>query len=101
MNSLKNETLSLVELSPKTGRTHQLRIHCKYIGHPIVGDKIYGEEGNVMNHKGLFLAAKSIAFEHPITKEAMMIEINQPDKFDALLKREEAWWMRIDDSRVR
>lgn len=103
VNSVKNEKISLVELSPQTGRTHQLRIHCKNLGHPIVGDKLYGEEGNIMNHKGLFLAAVSLSFQHPITNEVMLIEINQPDKFDALLKREEAWFERIkgDNSKVR
>ena len=86
--SLRNEYLSLVRLEPKTGRTHQLRIHCKEITHPIVGDKLYGEEGNVMKHKGLFLAATSLQFEHPMSSEIMTISIPVPPKFEALLKRE-------------
>ncbi|NRA11183.1 MAG: RluA family pseudouridine synthase, partial [Crocinitomicaceae bacterium] len=95
VNSLKNDFLSLVELSPKTGRTHQLRIHCANIGHSIVGDKQHGEEGNVMNHKGLFLAAVSLKFIHPILNEELLVELDQPKKFDALLRREEEWWKRI------
>ncbi len=95
VNSVKSDFLSLIELSPKTGRTHQLRIHCKNIGHPIVGDKLYGEEGNIMNHKGLFLTAVSLKFMHPILNEAMFIELEQPKKFDALLKRESEWFNRI------
>jgi len=87
--SLRNEYLSLVQLEPATGRTHQLRIHCASIGHPIVGDQLYGEDGNVMKHKGLFLAATSLKFEHPNSKVPISVSIPVPHKFEALLKREE------------
>lgn len=90
--SLRNEELSLVYLRPKTGRTHQLRIHCSSIGHPIVGDQLYGEAGEVMKHKGLFLFAKSLKFIHPFTLKKMNISIEIPHKFEALLKREERRW---------
>ncbi len=86
--SLQNGHLSLVKLEPKTGRTHQLRIHCAEIGHPIVGDQLYGEQGNIMKHKGLFLAATSLDFEHPITREKVTISASIPTKFTALLERE-------------
>jgi RluA family pseudouridine synthase len=95
VHSVKSDFLSLIELAPKTGRTHQLRIHCKNIGHPIVGDKLYGEEGNIMNHKGLFLSAVSLKFMHPILNEEVFVELEQPKKFDALLKRESEWWDRV------
>ncbi|MFT6500031.1 MAG: RluA family pseudouridine synthase [Crocinitomicaceae bacterium] len=95
VHSVKSDFLSLIELAPKTGRTHQLRIHCKTIGHPIVGDKLYGEEGNIMNHKGLFLSAVSLKFMHPILNEEVVVELDQPKKFDALLKRESEWFNRI------
>lgn len=95
VHSVKSDFLSLIELAPKTGRTHQLRIHCKNIGHPIVGDKLYGEEGNIMNHKGLFLSAVSLRFMHPILNEEVFVELEQPKKFDALLKRESQWFNRI------
>jgi RluA family pseudouridine synthase len=95
VHSVKSDFLSLIELSPKTGRTHQLRIHCKNIGHPIVGDKLYGEEGNIMSHKGLFLSAVSLKFMHPILNEEVFVELEQPKKFDALLKRESEWWDRV------
>ena len=56
----RGENYTIVELSPKTGRTHQLRAHMKYIGHPIIGDKIYGDkEGD----EELQLHAKSLGFE--------------------------------------
>ncbi len=78
----------MVLLEPKTGRTHQLRKHCAEIGHPIVGDQLYGESGNVMKHKGLFLVATSLQFTHPISGEQMDISIPVPAKFEALMKRE-------------
>jgi len=80
-SSLKNKQLTLLELEPKTGRTHQLRIHCSSIGHPILGDNLYGEEGNTLKHKGLFLAAVSLSFKHPITNEQLDISIPTPSKF--------------------
>ena len=87
--SLRNGHVSLVQLEPKTGRTHQLRIHCAEIGHPIVGDQLYGEVGNVMKHKGLFLVATSLEFDHPITQLSVKISVPIPAKFEALVKREE------------
>lgn len=96
--SLQNEQLSLVKLEPKTGRTHQLRIHCAEIGHPIVGDQLYGEQGNIMKHKGLFLAATSLTFEHPVTSEMVTISAPIPAKFNALLDREARRYDRLKKS---
>lgn len=96
--SLQNEHISLVKLEPKTGRTHQLRIHCAEIGHPMVGDQLYGESGNVMKHKGLFLAATSLAFEHPETGDLVTISVPIPVKFQALLEREERRFKRFHDN---
>lgn len=90
--SLRNENLTLLKLKPKTGRTHQLRIHCASIGHAIVGDKLYGVEGEVLLHKGLFLAAKSLSFQHPITREGINVEIEIPNKFNLFLNREKKRW---------
>jgi tRNA pseudouridine65 synthase/23S rRNA pseudouridine1911/1915/1917 synthase len=56
--SLRNQYLSMLALQPITGRTHQLRIHLSSIGHPIVGDTLYGQKGNILLHKGLFLLAQ-------------------------------------------
>ncbi|BDD05875.1 RluA family pseudouridine synthase [Aureibacter tunicatorum] len=90
--SLKNNWLTLVKLSPHTGRTHQLRIHMASIGHPIFGDKLYGNEGEIYEGKGLFLTAVKLSFEHPVLKNNLNIEIPMPNKFDSLLKREERRW---------
>ncbi|PIY95979.1 hypothetical protein COY65_01860 [Candidatus Jorgensenbacteria bacterium CG_4_10_14_0_8_um_filter_39_13] len=60
-----NEFFSLVRLSPKTGRTHQLRVHLAASGHPIVGDQLYGRKNNPWNLKRQFLHAESIEFTLP------------------------------------
>lgn len=92
-NCLKTNYLSLVDLRPLSGRTHQLRIHMAGLGAPIVGDKLYGE-GPLLKGKGLFLAAVSLSFYHPHSREYVCIEIDQPAKFDALLERESRRWVK-------
>lgn len=82
----RNKALSLVSLSPVTGRKHQLRIHLSELGFPILGDKLYGEKGNTLLHKGLFLAATKLKFNHPITAEELVFEIEMPNKFLKFLK---------------
>ncbi|MEM6720116.1 MAG: RluA family pseudouridine synthase [Bacteroidota bacterium] len=94
--SLQNKFLSLVQLYPKTGRTHQLRIHLASIQHPIVGDPLYGKtEENYK--KGLFLCATSIEFTHPKTKETVSFTIHPPNKFKSLLAREEKRFLKFRD----
>lgn len=86
--SLKNRWLTLIELTPITGRTHQLRIHCAQKGYPILGDKLYGNEGMILRKKGLFLAATSLKFNHPISNEPLTFEIPLPHKFIKRLENE-------------
>lgn len=86
--SLKNEFLSLVELIPKTGRTHQLRIHCAHMGHPILGDKLYGKTDLILKHKGLFLCATTLKFDHPISQEKLNFSIPAPKKFETRMNNE-------------
>jgi 23S rRNA pseudouridine1911/1915/1917 synthase len=74
---------TLIEAYPKTGRTHQIRVHFSYIGHPIIGDKDYGnkESEKIANETGLlrqFLHAKRIVFNHPITNEKIDLNDNLP-----------------------
>lgn len=95
IDSLRSTYLSLVELSPKTGRTHQLRIHLSSIGFPILGDKIYGDQGKVLEGKGLFLCAKSLSFKHPITEVILDLEVEIPNKFNSLLDREAKRWQKF------
>lgn len=75
------ETLNLVNLSPKTGRRHQLRKHLSEIGNPILGDKEYGIENLVLKGKGLYLHAATLEFIHPFTEEVMKISSELPKKF--------------------
>lgn len=93
--SLRNEFVTLIELSPKTGRTHQLRIHCALAGHSIVGDNLYGIEGRTLLHKGLFLVAIGLKFNHPITNEEIDIQTDLPYKFTSFLAREEKRWQKF------
>lgn len=86
--SKKYGHLTLVNLYPITGRTHQLRIHMSSIGHPIVGDKFYSEGVDILNGKGLFLCSDKVWFKHPITNKAIEVEIDIPNKFAAYSKRE-------------
>ena len=87
--------LCLIRLSPKTGRTHQLRIHTSSLGHPILGDKMYGQEGKILHAKGLFLCATRLCFEHPLSKETMEFSIDTPPKFSYYLEREQMRFQRM------
>ena len=80
--------LSLIELQPVTGRTHQLRIHLNNLGHLIMGDKEYARHKRTILGKGLFLCACQLEFTHPITKESMHIQIDPPKRFLKTLDRE-------------
>ena len=101
VRSLRNEHLSLLNLYPETGRTHQLRIHLSGIGYPIMGDKLYGKKGEMMKHKGLFLAAVALGFQHPKNDKKMCLEIDTPPKFESLLKREARRWETWHNSAIR
>lgn len=61
--SRRDQTYSVVNMYPITGRTHQLRIHFSMLGHPILGDKKYGNAGNILKHKGLFLCSTALDIE--------------------------------------
>lgn len=86
--SLKNTWLSLIDLWPHTGRTHQLRRHMAETGFPILGDKLYGPEGFILRSKGLFLCAVELSFHHPESGAPMTIAIDEPLKFKTFLDRE-------------
>lgn len=73
--------LSLLRLRLETGRTHQIRVHCKHVGHPIIGDFLYNPDYTYMNRQALHSAY--LAFTHPITKKRM--EFHAPLPTDMLL----------------
>lgn len=76
------EQYSLLELKPKTGRTHQIRIHLKHIGYPIVGDEFYAGRKTARNDRKwcprLFLHAGGITFTHPVSKKEISFTSNLP-----------------------
>jgi len=85
ISSVKFSSLSLVKLSPITGRTHQLRIHLAELGTPILGDKEYGSHTKNLWGKGLFLCATEIKFSHPVTHQEISIVIELPNKFNKII----------------
>jgi len=72
------EKYTLIALFPQTGRTHQLRVHMKYLGHPILGDDKYGKKSNFSR---LALHAKSVGFHHPQTKSWIEFTTQIPEEF--------------------
>ncbi len=83
----RNGKLCKLELRPITGRTHQLRLHCAYMGFPILGDPQYGSEksqafSGELGLKHQVLCAKQLEFAHPITGVQMVLESNMNAGFD-------------------
>lgn len=74
---------TLIECKLETGRTHQIRVHMKYINHPLYQDKIYGPD---KNGSGQYLHAKIIGFNHPITNKYLEFDSPLPDFFEEKLK---------------
>ncbi|OQA57697.1 MAG: Ribosomal large subunit pseudouridine synthase A [Candidatus Omnitrophica bacterium ADurb.Bin277] len=92
---------SLLRIIPRTGRTHQIRVHLAFLGHPVVGDKIYIDpsiferyihEGwredmrSVVKSERLLLHACRLEFRHPVTKKKMIFTSTLPSCFDPFLK---------------
>lgn len=77
---------TLIECQLETGRTHQIRVHLKYIGHPVAGDPLYGPR-KTLKGNGQFLHAKLLGFKHPRTGEEMVFEADPPAIFQTTLKK--------------
>lgn len=90
LETFAHNTLVKVEL--KTGRTHQIRVHLEFIGHPIVGDPLYRQGVGQMKGQlarlddGQFLHAQSLHFVHPTSGEAMNFETDLPERFEEVLR---------------
>lgn len=76
---------SLVKFCLETGRTHQIRVHSAYIGHPVLGDDVYGKKYKGID--GQCLHAKKIGFIHPVTNEYMEFDSELPDYFKVILEK--------------
>lgn len=80
------ENYTLLECDLETGRTHQIRVHTKFLGHPIVGDKTYGFIHQKFNLEGQLLHAYKLTFTHPTTRKKMQFEVPLPKHFEHILK---------------
>lgn len=78
------EDATLIQCRLETGRTHQIRVHMDYIGHPIVNDPIYGKKDSDF---GQYLHAKTLGFTHPKSKELMMFDSELPETFKNYIKK--------------
>ncbi len=91
--SAGGQKFSYIQLKLETGRTHQIRVHMSYTGHPIIGDEVYGggktlfERQNASLLHGQCLHAGELSFVHPRTGENMVFYADLPDNFAVLLKK--------------
>lgn len=90
MEYLKNSTLIKVKIL--TGRTHQIRVHMAFTGHPLLGDTTYG--GKKYGNQEHFLHSYKLSFKHPITGKTMTFEAEIPERFQQVIKE-----LREGDSR--
>lgn len=77
---------TLVELTLETGRTHQIRVHMAYIGHPVAGDPLYGPR-KTLSGDGQFLHAQTLGLTHPRTGEVMTFTAEPPELFQKTLEK--------------
>lgn len=81
-----DDEFTLIKLEPVTGRTHQLRVHMAYTGHPIVGDKLYNGRVEGLKTNGFALIAKRIEFYHPTTNRLEKFEIKYGEEFERIIE---------------
>lgn len=84
LERFKNATL--IECKLDTGRTHQIRVHLNYIGHPVVNDPLYGNR-KLINDFGQMLHSKSIKFIHPYSKKEIYFEKEPPQEFIDIVEK--------------
>lgn len=78
----------MVEFKLETGRTHQIRVHSKYMGHPILGDSLYGTASELISRQALH--SHNISFIHPITNQEMSFEAKLPKDMRKILDKEQS-----------
>lgn len=76
-----------IEARLETGRTHQIRVHMKHIGHPLLGDRIYGPKSQPFNLEGQMLHARVLGFVHPSSKTYMEFEAPIPKYFMGIVEK--------------
>jgi 23S rRNA pseudouridine1911/1915/1917 synthase len=97
---------ALVRCTLHTGRTHQIRVHMKFLGHPLLGDAIYGWKpvaGMSRTPGRIMLHAEHLALRHPITSRKLDLKAPLPDDFRAMIRslRDDLSRLRKASSRVR
>lgn len=85
-HNLKNN-VSIVKLKLYTGRTHQIRVHMKYLGYPLLGDELYGGDISLISRQALHCS--NLAFIHPISREKVNVYTNLPDDMSNIIKHNE------------
>lgn len=80
-------TFTYIEARLETGRTHQIRVHMAHMGHPLLGDELYGPSKNPFGIKGQMLHAGLLGFEHPGTRTYMEFESSLPEDFQNILDK--------------
>lgn len=83
----QNNAYALMQFRLETGRTHQIRVHMASIGHPLVGDNLYGEEKNIFGFRGQALHALRLSFTHPLTGEKIEATARAPEIFKKAVTR--------------
>ena len=78
---------TLLEVKIETGRTHQIRVHMASIGHPLVGDGLYGDARNIFGFQGQALHALRLCFVHPITGKQLEVVGRPPEIFKKAVTR--------------
>ena len=82
-----SSNVTLVEATLETGRTHQIRVHMSSIGHPLVGDEVYGSKDTKFAVHGQMLHAKILGFIHPTTNNYIEFDSKLPDYFEKILEK--------------
>lgn len=79
---------TLMEFGLRTGRTHQIRVHAKYLGHPVTGDTVYGYKTQEYKLNGQLLHSHTLSFEHPVTGERLEFCSELPDNFRSIIDKQ-------------
>lgn len=87
LGETKNKMYSHLELTLETGRTHQIRVHMAYMGHPVAGDPVYGTEKHRLGLSGQCLFAKFIQFTHPVSGAVLAFEADRPQFLKETLEK--------------
>jgi len=85
---INGQDYTLLRVYPKTGRTHQIRVHLKYLGHPLFGDSFYG--GKREKGRPMFLAAKELCLSHPMNGKKIRFKIKLPERLSKIISQNDS-----------